>query len=66
MSSTAERHQGAIEIFWLHFKGALISTIFIYSQWFALSHCKKLPYLWGQNAKSTRHVNHQVNVRWLG
>ena len=32
MTCTAAGHQGAIETFWLHFSGGVMSSIFMYSQ----------------------------------
>ena len=34
MTYTAASHEGAINTFWLHIKGAVMSCIFIYGQWF--------------------------------
>ena len=33
MTYTAASHQGVIKMFWLHFWGAVMTSIFIYSQW---------------------------------
>lgn len=34
MTYTAASHEGAINTFWLYFCGAIVSSIFVYSQWF--------------------------------
>lgn len=34
MTYTTASHQGAINTFWLYFCGAIVSSIFVYSQWF--------------------------------
>lgn len=33
MSYSPTSHQGAIEVFWFLFTGALVPSIFVYSQW---------------------------------
>ena len=40
-------HQGAMELFWLHFCGAVMSTIFIYSLWYESTQCSSGTHLTG-------------------
>ncbi len=50
MTYTGASHQGAIEMFWFHFWGAVMSSFFVYGveKWKAVSHflfllCSLLP-----------------------